>query len=122
MTATEAVTQATRALARRFLDAYNDRDLEALRELITGDAQLLEAGGEALRGHDGARALISAAEDANLRLVPFRNGVVKEEEDGRVHIAVPVRELIGPDDVERLAVFEIRDGRIAAFAIRPMPT
>jgi hypothetical protein len=122
MTATDGVTETGRDLARRFIDAFNDRDLDALRALITDDAQFLRADGEPLRGHDGADALLRAAEEAELRLVPFRDGIVREDDDGHVHVAIPVRELVGPDDIERLAVFEVRDGRIAAFAVGPMPT
>jgi hypothetical protein len=34
-------------------------------------------------------------------------------------VIVPIRELIGPDDVERTAELEVRGGRIVAFAVRP---
>jgi hypothetical protein len=34
-------------------------------------------------------------------------------------VIVPIRELIGPDDIERTAEFEIVGGRIVAFAVRP---
>jgi hypothetical protein len=118
MTATETVTSDARAVARRFIEAFNARDLEALRALITEDAEFRTLNGDALRGHDGARALLEAARDLDLRLVPFRGETV-EDEDGVVRVRVPLRELIGPDDIERTAVFELRDGRVAAFQVRP---
>lgn len=119
MDASGAATDDARDVARRFIDAFNARDLDALRELVTDDAELRRASGEPLHGQDGVRALIAAAEDMNLRLVPLRRASV-EEQDGRARVRLPVRELIGPDDIERVAELEIRDGRVAAFAVRPM--
>jgi hypothetical protein len=119
MPASETVTQDARAVARRFLDAFNARDREALRALVTEDAEFRRPRDEVLRGPEGAGKLLAAAEDLDLRLVPFRDATV-DEQDGRIRVAMPVRELIGPDDIERVAEFEIRDGHIAAFAMQPM--
>jgi hypothetical protein len=112
------ITQEALAVAERFVDAFNDRDLDALRELVADDAQLRRMDGGALVGHDGLRALVAAAQDLELRFVPFREGEVVEEDD-TARVTLPVRELIGADDIERLAVFEIRDGRIVGFTVRP---
>jgi limonene-1,2-epoxide hydrolase len=105
--------------ARRFIAAFNERDAEALRKLVTDDVALRKVNGDALRGEDGLRALLEAAEDLDLRLVPLRSGTVEQGSDGTARVAIPLRELIGPDDIERVAEFEVRDGRIAAFAVRP---
>jgi hypothetical protein len=64
-------------------------------------------------------ALLRAAEDLDLRLVPFRRGTVEQAADGTHRVTIPLRELIGPDDIERFAEFEIRHGRITAFAVSP---
>jgi limonene-1,2-epoxide hydrolase len=119
MTVTFAVTQEARTVARRFMEAFNARDLDVLRTLVTDDVELRPLTGETLRGIDGARALLDAAEDLDLRLVPLRAGTV-EDDGGRIRVSVPARELIGPDDIERVLEFEIRDGRVAAFAVRTL--
>jgi hypothetical protein len=119
VSATDTASQSARALARRFIDAFNARDRDALVQLVVEDAELRRWGGEPLHGLDGARALVDLAEELDIRLVPLRAATV-EHQDGRLRVMVPVRELIGPDDIERVAEFEIRDGRIGAFGMRPM--
>jgi hypothetical protein len=47
-------------------------------------------------------------------------GETIEEQDGTVRLTMPVRELIGPDDIERIAEWEVRDGRVTAFSVRPL--
>jgi limonene-1,2-epoxide hydrolase len=119
MSAAGTATADGLAIARRFIDAFNDRDLDALRQVITDDAELRKASGEALHGHDGARALLEAAEELDLRLFPLRPGSAQTF-DGRLTVRLPVREVIGTADIERIAVFEVRDGRVAAFAVRSL--
>lgn len=118
MPATDTVTEQARAVALRFIDAFNSRDLDALLQVITDDAEFRRLDGAPLHGRDGARALLAAADDLDVSLVLLRGDDV-EEDGGRVRLTVPVRELIGPDDIERTAEFELRDGRVRAFAIRP---
>ena len=118
MTATDTLTTSARELAMRFVNAFNIRDHDALRELVAEDAELRTLSGGGLRGHEGVATLLRTAEKRDLRLVPFRPP--SADQDGDVlRVSVPIRELIGPDDIERAADFEIRDGRIVAFAIRP---
>jgi limonene-1,2-epoxide hydrolase len=114
----EPVTRDAAALARSFLDAFNERDLETLRELTTDDVELRTLGGDELHGPGGEQALLEEAEQLGVRFVPFRDPRI-EERGGRLIVRVPVRELVGPDDVERMAEFEIGDEHIGAFAIRP---
>jgi len=116
---TAPATNDPRAVARRFIDAFDARDVDALLELVTDDVELRKLNGEALRGPDGVRTLLATAQDLDIRLVPFRGEEV-ERHDGHAHVTVPVRELVGPDDIERIVELEIRDGRVAAFAVRPM--
>jgi hypothetical protein len=118
MPATDTVTEQARAVALRFIDAFNSRDLDALLQVITDDAEFRRLDGAPLHARDGARALLAAADDLDVSLVLLRGDDV-EEDGGRVRLTVPVRELIGPDDIERTAEFELRDGRVRAFAIRP---
>jgi ketosteroid isomerase-like protein len=117
MSATDTVTS-SREITRRFVDAFNTRDAEALRDIVADDVELRTLSGGSLRGHDGLRKVLEVAEARKLLLVPFRTPTV-ETDDGTVRVHVPVKELIGPDDIERTAEFEIRDGRIVAFAVRP---
>jgi limonene-1,2-epoxide hydrolase len=119
MSASHTVTQSARAVARGFIEAFNDRDLDALRALITEDAEFRKPSGELLHGPDGLEALVRSAEEMNVRLVALRDGTV-EERDDLWRLTLPVRELIGPDDIERSAEFELRDGHVAAFALRPL--
>jgi ketosteroid isomerase-like protein len=117
MAATDSVTTA-RELALRFIDAFNTRDVESLRRLVREDAELRTMSGRVLHGHDGLGPLLEAADEFDLRLVPLHPPTA--EGDGEtIRVTVPLRELIGPDDIERCAEFEVRDGRILAFAVRP---
>src|SRR4051794_8850593 len=101
MTASPAVTQEAREVARRFIDAFNHRELDMLRELITDDTELRRLTGERLRGQDGLRTLLATADELGLELVPFRPATAERHDDA-VRVRLPVRELIGPDDIERV--------------------
>src|SRR3954452_7494436 len=118
MSATDTVTTDARELALRFVDAFNVRDAGALGELVAPDAELRSVSGTALHGHDGLRVLLDAARDRDLRLVPIRPPEVARDGDV-VRVSVAIRELIGPDDIERTAEFEVRERRIVAFSVRP---
>lgn len=119
MSSTSTVTQDARATVRRFIEALNARDADALRAIITDDARMRLLTGPEMHGESAARTLIAAAEVKDLRLVPLHGETVSEHR-GVIHVRQPVRELIGPDDIERVAEFEIRDGRIAGFGLRVM--
>jgi hypothetical protein len=119
MSATDTVTTDARELARRFVDAFNARDDATLRDLVAEDAELRTLSGDQLRGHDGLRALLKTAEERSLRLVPFRAPGVERDDGGMVRVVVPIRELIGPDDIERTLELDVRAGRIVAVAVRP---
>jgi ketosteroid isomerase-like protein len=113
-TARSSVAGDVAELTRRFTEALNARDLETLRALVTDDIEFRKAqGGKTLRGDDGVKSLIAAAADADLRLI--REGEERVEENGRV--AVPVRVMVGRDDLGGTALFEVRDGKIAAFEV-----
>jgi ketosteroid isomerase-like protein len=117
-TASDTLKTDAREIALRFVDAFNTRDSETLRDLVAQDAELRTMSGSALRGRDGLDTLLRAAEDLDLRLVPLRPPAVESDGDV-VRVTVPLRELIGRDDIERRAEFEVRDGRVVAFAVRP---
>jgi ketosteroid isomerase-like protein len=119
MSATDTVTTRARELAQRFVDAFNARDAETLREIVADDAAFRALSGGSLRGHDGLRALLQTAEERDLRLVPLRRAPTVEHDGDKVLVKIPIRELIGPDDIERTAEFEVVGERIAAFAVRP---
>jgi ketosteroid isomerase-like protein len=118
----DAVRQEDAVLAaRRFLDAFNERDVEAMRALVTDDAELSITDGRSWTGADGAEELLDAARELDLRLIPLQRGEHAEERDGVVYVELRVRELIRFDDVERIADFVVRDGHVASFALRPIP-
>jgi hypothetical protein len=118
MTASPTATADARELALSFVKAFNQRDEAALRDLVAEDAELRTLSGGGLRGHDGLRTLLRTAADRDLRLVPLRPAAVGRDGDV-VHVTMPIRELIGPDDIERTAELDVRGGRIVAFAVQP---
>ena len=118
MPVSDTATTGARELAQRFIAAFNNRDADGLRALMAPGATLRTLTGDALRGHEGVDALLRAAERLDLRLQPFRTPHVERHGEG-VRVTVPIRELIGPDDIERTVELDIRDGRVAGFAMRP---
>jgi SnoaL-like protein len=102
-------------LARRFIEAFDARDVEGLRALIGEDTEFRNRNGKSFRGHDGVRDLVRAAEDADLFL--SRSIGEPRVEDGGARVLMPIRILVGRDDMGATAAFEIRDGRIAAFEV-----
>jgi hypothetical protein len=118
MPVSDTASTGARELAQRFIAAFNDRDLDGLRALMAPDATLWTLTGGALHGHEGLEALLRAAEDLDLRLQPFRTPHVERRGED-VRVTVPIRELIGPDDIERTMELDISDGRITGFAARP---
>jgi hypothetical protein len=104
------------SIARRYIGALNMRDLDAMTAALADDVEFRTRDGRTLRGYDGARTLLRAAEDTNLRLEPEDDPQVGD--DGRV--TVPVTVVTGPGDrIRGTAAFAIRDGRIAEFEIQP---
>jgi ketosteroid isomerase-like protein len=102
------------ALTRLFIEALNARDHTAARALVSDDAEFRGPNGSAIRGQDGADRLLDAAADVDLIIV--RTATEEIEDDGDVaRVTLPVREIISKDDLFRTAVFEVRDGAIAAY-------
>jgi len=99
-------------LTRLFTEALNARDLDALLELVTEDAEYPTPQGRTLAGHDGLAAVVKAASDSDLLLA--RDG--PEQVDGK-RLTVPVRELVHRSEQHRTAHFEVRDGRVARFEV-----
>ena len=108
--------------ARLFFDAVNERDFDALRAVTTDDVVVRLADGREWIGVDGAREFLDTAREMELRLIPLHRGEHAEEREGVVHVEMRVRELIRYDDIERLADFDVRDGHVASFALRPVDT
>jgi hypothetical protein len=99
-------------LTGQFVEAFNARDWDSFRELFTDDAEFRRRGQPTLRGEEGARAVLAAAEDTNMRLEPRG----EQELDGD-RVTLPVRVIAGTVAVDGTAVFELRDGKIAAFEV-----
>ena len=116
MTENAQIGEDLASIARHYIAAFNMRDVAALSELLADDVAFRTRDGRTLRGHDGARTLLVAAEDANLRLEP--DGDPDVHDDGRV--TVPVSVVTGPGDrIRGTAVFAVRDGKIAEFEVVP---
>lgn len=119
--AVDAVRQQDAILtAYRFLDALNEREPDAMAAVVTDDAELRTSDGRVWRGGlDGARALIDAARQAKLRLIPLHRREHAEERGGVVWVELLVREVVEDADLPRIADIVVRDGRVASFALRP---
>jgi ketosteroid isomerase-like protein len=107
--------------AYRFLDAFNERDPDALAALVTEDVEIRTSDGRVWPGVDGARALLDAARENKLRLIPLHRHEHAEDHDGEVRVELWVREVLEDADVPRIADFVVRDGDVASFAMRDAP-
>jgi ketosteroid isomerase-like protein len=104
-------------LTRRFIDAFNGRDIEAIREMVGSDAELVDAEGNKLKGFDAAGELLAVAANLNVRLGRTGEEQVEEDED-EIRVTAPVR-ITGAAEDERhgTAVFAIRDERVSEFRV-----
>jgi hypothetical protein len=85
-----------------------------MKTLAAQDVELRNPRGAGpLRGEQGLQALLMAAADVRLRLVPEDEPRVGD--DG--HVEVPVRVTVGKDELSGTARFEVRDGKVAAFEV-----
>jgi ketosteroid isomerase-like protein len=106
--------------ARRLLDAFNERDFDALRADVTDDVELRLSDGRVWRGADGARQMLAEARDTELRLIPLHRDEHSEERDGVVYVELRVLELLRYESHERIADFQVRDGHVASLTLRPV--
>src|SRR4051794_4555591 len=116
MTENAQIAEDLASIVRRYIGAFNTRNLEALGKLLAEDVVFRTRDGRILRGHDAARTLLLAAEDANVRLDP--EGRPQAGDDGRVTVPVSVVTGVG-DRISGIAVFAIRDGKVAEFEVLP---
>jgi ketosteroid isomerase-like protein len=114
-----AKQQAAVLTAYQFLDAFNEREADALATLVIDDAELRTSDERVWRGPAGARELLDEAGTMGLRLIPLHRGEHSEHRDGDVWVELRVRELVEDADVPRIADFVVRGGRILSFALRP---
>lgn len=107
--------------AYQFLDALNERDADAIAALVTDDVEIRTSDDRVWRGTEGARAVLGAARDARLRLIPLHREEHAEDRDDGIWVELRVREVTEEHDVPRIADFFVRDGAVASFALRPAP-
>lgn len=104
-------------LTRRFLDAFNARDVEAMRDLVASGAELVDAEGNELTGFDGAVELLRVAAALNVRLGGTGEQEVEEAEE-EIRVTVPVRITgAGDDEQHGTAVFGVRDDGVCEFRV-----
>jgi ketosteroid isomerase-like protein len=103
------------AVTRLFTEAFNARDLEAAKGLMSDDIEFRGPNGSKLRGEDAAREVFEAAK--RFDVVVIRNGPeeIRDDGDAGTQVLVPVRELVNRDELFRTAEFELRGLRVAAF-------
>jgi ketosteroid isomerase-like protein len=102
------------AVTRLFTEAFNARDLEAARGLMSDDIEFRGPNGSELRGEEAAREVFDAAQRFDVIVVRTQAEEIRED-DPVVRVSVPVRELVGKDELFRTAEFELRGFRVAAF-------
>ena len=97
-------------LTRRGVQAFNDRDLDALLAMLEDDVEIvpiLAAMEGGYRGHDGVRRwLVSVGKPPP----PFRTKVIETLDDARVVVEGAIEAL------EVVALFEVRDGKVASVS------
>ena len=106
------------AIVQKQLEAYNARDIDAFVATYADDVQLFEFPDKLLmRGHDELREQYRKTfADPRLhaeivRRIVLGNTVIDHE---RVRVTFPD----GPGTVEAVAIYEVRDGKIAAVWFR----
>jgi hypothetical protein len=102
------------ALTRLFIEAFNARDYEIVRALVSDDVELRGPSGSSLRGHPAASELLETAGHLDLLIVRTALEEV-EPDDGGLRVEVPVRELARREELFRTAVFGVREGAITSF-------
>ena len=104
------------AVTRLFIEAFNARDYEAVRALVSDDVEVHGPNGSSLRGHPAASELLETA--GHLDLLVVRTALEEvESDDGGVRVNVPIRELARREELFRTAVFRVREGAITSFEI-----
>ena len=102
------------ALTRLFIEAFNARDYQAVRALVSADVELRGPNGSSLRGHAAASELLETASHLDLLVVRTALEELKPD-DGGVRVSVPIRELARGEELFRTAVFRVREGAITRF-------
>ena len=110
------VTESAIEVTRLFTEGQNARDLEAVRTLVTEDVEFRNPRGTSLHGLEGLKDLLQAASDTDILLA--REGAERVEDDDELcHVAVPMRLLVRKSELHGTALFDVRDGRVAAFEV-----
>ena len=99
---------------RLFTEALNARDLETMRALVADDVEFRTRDGRALKGYDGLDVVVKAVLDTDLLLA--RRGAERQG-DGSGRVTVPMRVLVGKNELSGTAVFEGSDGKVGLFSL-----
>lgn len=100
-------------VVRRWIEAFNARDLTGFLALATADLEIRNPLGNAFRGAGGAREFLTKNEEMDVRVV----------QDGQAHIdgnrvVVPtVMRMSDGTEIRSAGVFELRGGRVARLHI-----
>jgi ketosteroid isomerase-like protein len=102
------------AVTRLFTEAFNARDLDTARGLMSDDIEFRGPNGSKLRGEEAAREVFDAAKRFDVIVVRTDPEEIQHDE-AITRVLVPVRELVAKDELFRTAEFELRGLRVAAF-------
>jgi SnoaL-like protein len=102
------------AVTRLFTEAFNARDLETARGLISDDIEFRGPNGSELRGIDAARQVFDAAERFDVLIARTGPEEIRPDDPG-IRVEVPIRELVGKTELFRTAEFELHNLRITTF-------
>jgi hypothetical protein len=102
------------AVTRLFTEAFNARDIATARGLTSDDIEFHGPNGSELRGDEAAREVFEAAKRFDVIVVRTGPEEIRHE-DAVTRVLVPVREIVGGEELFRTAEFELRDLRVARF-------
>jgi ketosteroid isomerase-like protein len=101
-------------VTRLFTEAFNARDLATARGLMSDDIEFRGPNGSELRGEQAAREVFDAAQRFDVVIV--RTGPEEIRHDDAVtRVLVPIRELVGGEELFRTAELQLRGLRVAGF-------
>ena len=108
--------------AKRWIDAYQRRDFEALRAVADPDVELRMADGRELKGHDGLAQVAKHGWEAELPHYPRAQRYATKDDTVYAILDVELRNPETDEVVRTLLVggeWKVRDGRVVAWAARP---
>lgn len=111
-----ALAQSPEEVVERYMAAYNDRDIEAMTELVHPDIQWLSIAGDEIRAETDGREALASAMRGYFEAVPSARSSVEAMMVAGQRVSVHERarweSSVGIESQAALAVYHVSDGRI----------